>query len=155
MSSRVYFSAFDANKPYYMPEYKTEYSSGMDLKSAVDIVIPSGKFKLVDTNLKMKLDVDNMEAQVRPRSGLSLKNGIFVLNSPGTIDYDYTGSIGVILANFSDVDFHVEIGMRIAQLVLVEVVRHSPCYINNIDYNNLIGINNQRLDGGFGSTGVF
>ncbi|MEK6552133.1 MAG: dUTP diphosphatase, partial [Bacteroidota bacterium] len=105
-----------------LPEYATEGSSGLDLRAAVEteMKIEKGKVGLVPTNLKVEIPI-GYELQVRPRSGLSAKNGIGVLNSPGTIDSDYRGEIKVILFNFSDEDFIIKRGDRIAQMVVSKV----------------------------------
>ncbi|KAA0258070.1 dUTP diphosphatase [Deferribacter autotrophicus] len=129
-----------------VPEYKSSGSSGMDLRSRVDVVIPSGKFKLIPTGVYVELP-DGYEAQVRPRSGLALKHGITVLNTPGTIDSDYRGEIKVILVNFGNDDFQVKRGDRIAQLVVAEVIRAEVEIVDEITET-------ERGDGGFGSTGV-
>ena len=106
-------------KDIALPHYATEGSAGMDVRAAIDesVTIKSGEVKLVPTNLKMEIP-NGYEIQVRPRSGLALKHGIGLLNSPGTIDSDYRGEVGIIMSNFSKVDFVVNRGDRIAQLVL-------------------------------------
>lgn len=130
-----------------LPHYKTEGSAGMDLYAATDesIVIEAGKVKLVPTGIAFAMPV-GYECQIRSRSGLSLKNGIFGLNSPGTIDSDYRGEIKVILANFSDEDFTVKRGDRIAQMVFAkhEIVKWEE--VQTLD-------DTSRGEGGFGSTG--
>ena len=102
-----------------LPCYQTNCSAGMDVVAAInnEIVIPAGKVALIPTGLAIELP-EGYECQVRARSGLAIKNGIFVLNSPGTIDSDYRGEIKIILANFSETDFTVNKGDRIAQLVI-------------------------------------
>ena len=107
--------------PYDLPAYATEYAAGVDLKAvlASPIVLkPLGR-KIIGTGLKIALPV-GYEAQVRSRSGLAAKHGISVLNSPGTIDSDYRGEIGVILINLSNEEFSINPGERIAQLVLAK-----------------------------------
>lgn len=130
-----------------LPEYATSGSSGLDLRAAVDqdFVIVKGKFGLVPTNLRVEIPV-GYEIQVRPRSGLAAKSGIGVLNSPGTIDSDYRGEIKVILFNFSEEDFVIKRGDRIAQMVLSKVY-----FADLEESHNLNG--SQRGEGGFGHTG--
>ena len=130
-----------------LPEYATEGSSGMDIRAAVNdqITIASGKVALVPTNLSVEIPI-GYEIQVRPRSGLAAKNGIGVLNSPGTIDSDYRGEIKVILFNFGEKNFIVNRGDRIAQLVIAEVILAEVKEVT--DLNTSI-----RGEGGFGHTG--
>ena len=131
-----------------LPKYKTEGSAGMDLTACIDenIILKPLERKLIKTGIAIALP-KNYEAQVRPRSGLALKNGISVLNTPGTIDADYRGEIGVILINLSNEDFVVEKGMRIAQLVISPVVQAELVEVEELDET-------LRGQGGFGSTGV-
>jgi dUTP pyrophosphatase len=118
----------------------------MDLCSVESLVVPVGGRSLVRTGLKMALPA-GYEAQVRPRSGLALKRGVTVLNTPGTIDEGYRGEVGVILANFGDEDFKVEPGDRIAQMVIAPVTRAEVVETDELDAT-------VRGEGGFGSTGV-
>ena len=129
-------------------EYKTIDSAGMDLYSAVasDVIVESGKTAMIPTGIAIALD-RGYEAQVRPRSGLALKNGITVLNSPGTVDADYRGEISVIIINHSDKDFVVERGMRIAQMVIAQYHKAEIEVVEELD-------DTARGEGGFGSTGV-
>ena len=130
-----------------LPAYSTEGSSGMDIRAAVEseIILKAGKIVLVPTNLSVEIPI-GYEIQVRPRSGLAAKNGIGVLNSPGTIDSDYRGELKIILFNFGEEDFIIKRGDRIAQLVLAEVILAN---INQVgDLNS-----SQRGEGGFGHTG--
>lgn len=129
-----------------LPAYAHPSDAGMDLRSIEELVIPPGKRALVHTGLVMILP-PLYEAQVRPRSGLALKNGVTVLNAPGTIDSGYRGEIGVILANFGDVDFSVKRGDKIAQLVIAPVLQPETVETEVIDETD-------RGAGGFGSTGV-
>ena len=131
-----------------LPKYKTEGSAGMDLTACIDenIILKPLERKLIKTGIAIALP-NNYEAQVRPRSGLALKNGISVLNTPGTIDVDYRGEIGVILINLSNEDFVVERGMRIAQLVISPIVQAELVEVEELDET-------LRGQGGFGSTGV-
>ena len=102
-----------------LPHYATEGSAGMDIRAAIEneFIINSGEIKLVPTNLMFEIP-EGYEIQVRPRSGLALKHGIGLLNSPGTIDCDYRGEVGIIIYNISKDSFVVKRGDRIAQLVL-------------------------------------
>ncbi len=130
-----------------LPHYATEGSAGMDVRAAVEteIVIKAGEVKLVPTNLKVEIPV-GYEIQVRPRSGLALKNGIGLLNSPGTIDSDYRGEVGIIMSNFSKNNFVVKRGDRIAQLVLTQYTVADVIEVDTLS-------DSQRGEGGFGHTG--
>lgn len=130
-----------------LPEYKTEGSSGVDLFAAVvqSVELFPGKRTLVPTGIQMALP-EGLEAQVRPRSGLALREGISVLNAPGTIDSDYRGEIRVILFNASDVPFTIRRGMRVAQLVVSPVVKARFVTVDNLKATT-------RGVGGFGHTG--
>jgi dUTP pyrophosphatase len=128
-----------------LPGYATEGSSGMDLLSAVDVTLAPGARALVSTGVLIALP-DGYEAQVRPRSGLALKHGITCLNSPGTIDSDYRGTIGVILVNLGQETFHVRRGERVAQMVIAPVVRAEWDESNSLPET-------ARGEGGFGHTG--
>ena len=131
-----------------LPQYTTELSAGMDLRANIDVdlLLKPMQRVLVKTGLFIEL-VPGYEAQVRPRSGLAFKKGITVLNSPGTIDADYRGEIGVILVNLSDDDFIITDGERIAQMV---ISKHEQAIWNEVDSLE----NSARGSGGFGSTGV-
>lgn len=131
-----------------LPSYKTEGSAGMDICATLveDIVIPAGGIVLVPTNLSIELP-KGFECQVRSRSGLALKNGVFCLNSPGTIDSDYRGEIKVILANFSKEEFIIKSGERIAQLVIAKHEFVQWKLANELEES-------ERGIGGFGSTGI-
>ncbi len=129
-----------------LPLYKTEGSSGMDVQSIVDKCIEPGKWALVETGLYAEIP-EGYEIQVRSRSGLAFKNGVFVLNSPGTIDADYRGEIKIILANFSDTPFAISKGDRIAQLVVAQVTKASICVTESVNET-------KRGAGGFGHTGI-
>ena len=128
-----------------LPQYATEGSAGMDLRAAEAATISAGECAGVSTGLFLEIPA-GFEAQIRPRSGLALKHGITVLNSPGTIDSDYRGEVKVILANLGKEDFRIEIGDRIAQMVFAEVteaVFETVCELEETE----------RAAGGFGSTG--
>ncbi len=131
-----------------LPTYKTEASAGMDLRANIEeaIVLRPLERKIIKTGLFMELPV-GYEAQVRPRSGLAIKKGISVLNSPGTIDADYRGEIGVVLINLSREDFTVHDGDRIAQMV---IAKHEQ-----VDWEEVEVLEEStRGAGGFGSTGT-
>ena len=130
-----------------LPEYATEGSSGLDLRAAVEteMKIEKGKVGLVPTNIRVEIPV-GYEFQIRPRSGLAAKNGIGVLNSPGTIDSDYRGEIKVILFNFGEVDFIIKRGDRIAQMILSKVYKANLILTDELN-------NSSRGEGGFGHTG--
>lgn len=133
---------------FELPEYKTAQSAGMDLKAAVrdDVTLRPLQRAIIPTGLYIELP-EEYEAQVRPRSGLAAKHGVTVLNSPGTVDADYRGEIGVILVNLSDEVFVVKRGERIAQLV---IARHERAEWKETD---VLG-DTARGEGGFGHTGT-
>lgn len=134
------------NEEARMPEYAHEGDAGLDLFSVDDLIILPGESKLVKTGIQIELPKET-EAQIRPRSGLALKNQITVLNTPGTIDEGYRGEIGVILINHGKQEFHVEKGMKIAQMVVKPVFRVNVKEIEELT-------DTSRGEGGFGSTGV-
>ncbi len=131
-----------------LPTYATEHSAGMDLTAALEeaIEIDAGERMLIPTGLSIALPA-GYEAQIRPRSGLALKHGVTVLNSPGTIDADYRGEISVILANMGKEPFTVERGMRIAQMVIAQHAKVEWEVAEELDET-------ERGQGGFGSTGT-
>ena len=131
-----------------LPRYETELSAGMDVRSFIQspIILKPLERKLVNTGLYAQLE-KGYEIQVRPRSGLALKKGITVLNSPGTIDADYRGEIGVILINLSNDDFIINSGDRIAQLVVSKHERPNLEQTDSLD-------STLRGEKGFGSTGI-
>lgn len=134
------------------PEYATTGSSGFDLRANLpetNLVLPVGKRVLVPTGLFFELS-EGLEIQVRPRSGLAAKNGVTVLNTPGTVDADYRGEIKVILINLGDEDFTINHGDRIAQAVIASVIGKNVVNLNNVKE---INENTERGSGGFGSTG--
>ncbi|MRR21784.1 dUTP diphosphatase [bacterium] len=130
-----------------LPAYETEHSAGMDLRAFTGgpVILKPMERKLIPTGLYIEIPI-GYEAQVRPRSGLALKHGITVLNSPGTIDADYRGEIGVILINLSDSEFTVNDGDRIAQMI---IAGHERAELVQTD---IIG-NTARGEGGFGHSG--
>lgn len=132
-----------------LPTYASSEASGADVKAFIkeEIILPPGSSMLIPTGLRFAIP-EGYEIQVRPRSGLALKHQITVLNTPGTIDADYRGEVGVILINHSKEDFTIKPGMRIAQLVIVPVVQGN--FILNQDVLNK---ETKRGAGGFGHTG--
>ena len=131
-----------------LPEYATSQSAGMDLRANIEesIILAPLERKLIPTGLHIALPV-GYEAQVRPRSGLALKHGITVLNTPGTIDADYRGDIGIILINLSNKSFEVKPGERIAQLVICSHEKAEWELVDTLDSTD-------RNDGGFGHSGT-
>ena len=133
-----------------LPRYETDGAAGLDLLAAnpenCPIVIESLSRALVPTGIVLQLPGSH-EAQVRPRSGLAFRNGVTVLNAPGTIDADYRGEVQVLLVNFGSEPFAVTRGMRVAQLVVAPVARISLVEIDELDAT-------ERAGGGFGSTGL-
>ena len=136
------------NSQHDSPEYATSQSAGLDLRANLteSIMLKPLARTLVKTGLFIELP-KGYEAQVRPRSGLAYKKGITVLNSPGTIDADYRGEIGVILVNLSEQEFVIENGERVAQLVIAKHEQAQWIEVENLDETD-------RGAGGFGSTGV-
>ncbi|MCA3700916.1 dUTP diphosphatase [Brevundimonas sp.] len=132
-----------------LPSYETAGSAGMDLRAALAedaaLTLEPGARALIPTGLKMALE-PGWEAQVRPRSGLALKHGITCLNTPGTIDSDYRGEVGVILVNLGQEPFVIRRGERIAQMVIAPVAQVSVSEVDTLDETT-------RGAGGFGSTG--
>ena len=135
-----------SNNP--LPQYSTPYSAGMDLRANLEeaVTLQPLERKLIPTGLFIELP-EGYECQIRPRSGLALKHGISVLNSPGTVDADYRGEIGVILVNLSNEPFTVNPGERICQMV---VARHSTVEWECVEQL----AESDRSSGGFGHTGV-
>lgn len=131
-----------------LPQYATLLSAGMDLRANLDrpIVLKPLQRCLVPTGLYIALP-DGYEAQIRPRSGLALKKGVTLLNTPGTIDADYRGEIGVIMVNLSDEDFMIEDGERIAQMVIAKYEKAEWAEVTALDET-------ERGSGGFGHTGT-
>lgn len=129
-----------------LPIYETSQSAGADVRSTEYIVIPAHGRALVHTGLRVAIP-DGYEIMVRPRSGLALKNGITVLNTPGCVDADYRGEIGVILFNTTDKNFEIQAGDRIAQLVLSKVEQINWIEVDELDET-------ERGNGGFGHTQV-
>ena len=131
-----------------LPRYMTEHAAGMDLYAACEgeRVLEPGRILLVPCGFQMAVP-PGYEAQVRPRSGLALRHGLILPNSPGTIDADYRGEVGVILGNFSAEAFTIERGMRIAQMIIAPVTRAEVVCVDELEQT-------VRGAGGFGHTGV-
>ena len=131
-----------------LPRYESEGSSGMDLRAAVSqpVVLNPGDIKLIPTGISISLPL-GYEAQIRPRSGLALNHGVGMVNSPGTIDSDYRGEIGIILVNWGTAPFVVKRGQRIAQMVISKVYRAYLKEVQALD-------DTKRGSGGFGHTGL-
>ncbi len=130
-----------------LPAYMSEHAAGMDLSAAVKdkTAIPPGEWKLIPTGISIALP-DGYEAQVRPRSGLALKSGVSILNTPGTVDADYRGEVGVILMNHSKKDLIIKRGDRIAQMIINKIER--------IEFEEVAELTEtERGPGGFGHTG--
>lgn len=147
---KVAIRQLDHAKGLPLPHYATPGAAGLDLSAAIGenekITLKPGKRTLVPTGLQIHLP-EGYEAQVRPRSGLALKNGIALVNAPGTIDADYRGEIGVILVNLGEADFEITRGLRIAQMVIAPVSRVDLIAVDSVEAS-------ERGAGGFGSTGV-
>jgi len=138
-----------SNNP--LPRYATKDSSGLDLRANIDgtIVIEPGERALIPTGLKVAIPI-GYELQIRPRSGLALKSGISLVNSPGTIDSDYRGDVGIIIINHGHIPFTIVNGDRIAQAVLAPSIQLDWCEVN---HESLLS-ETERGEGGFNSTGV-
>ncbi|AXI48141.1 dUTP diphosphatase [Sulfitobacter sp. SK012] len=139
----------DADRSLGLPRYETAGAAGADLRAQLPdgaVELPVGQRVLIPLGLRMAIP-EGFEVQIRPRSGLALKHGITLPNSPGTIDADYRGPVGVILLNAGDGPFVIEHGMRIAQMVVAPVVQADFAAVEALD-------DTVRGAGGFGSTGV-
>lgn len=143
----IKFRKYNHEEDCVIPSYATDGSAGMDLSSAskTTITVKPGETKLVPTNLLIEIP-KGFEGQVRPRSGLALKHGITVLNSPGTIDSDYRGEVKVLLVNHGTEDFKVNYGDRIAQLIIAKYEKAVLKFSDDISET-------ERGSGGYGSTG--
>jgi dUTP pyrophosphatase len=131
-----------------LPSYESNSAAGMDIRAALSepVILQPGERSLIPTGLQMALP-HGYEAQIRPRSGLAIRNGITMLNSPGTIDADYRGELKVIVINHSNEAFTVNHGDRIAQMVIAPIVQLTVIETNELDETD-------RGAGGFGSTGI-
>jgi dUTP pyrophosphatase len=143
---KVYIQKFPGNEDIPLPQYMTDQAAGMDIFAAVpeEEIILTGQRKKIPTGVAIALP-EGYEAQIRPRSGLALKNGITLLNSPGTIDADYRGEIGLIVINHGEEPFVVKRGMRLAQMVVQRVFRAE--WVETPELNDTA-----RGSGGFGHT---
>ena len=135
------------NQDLPLPKYESTHSSGMDLRADVkeDIVLKAGERTLIPTGLAVEFP-DGHELQIRPRSGLAIKNGISMVNTPGTIDADYRGEFKVIIINHGSEDFVIKRGDRIAQMVMAPIVQPEIIEVQEVN-------DTDRGAGGFGSTG--
>lgn len=147
MTIDIYIKQLTHGNDLPLPSYATSHSAGLDLMAAIDedVVLTKGERKLIPTGIAIALP-EGYEAQIRPRSGLALKNGITVLNTPGTIDADYRGEIGVILINLGSEDFTITRGMRIAQMIISQFSHVGFTLVEDLSET-------KRGVGGFGSTG--
>ncbi|MEL6573252.1 MAG: dUTP diphosphatase [Pseudomonadota bacterium] len=140
-----------ADQSVPLPAYQTKGAAGADMRANFGMgggskTLAPGERALIPTGLRMAIP-DGMEVQIRPRSGLALKNGITMINAPGTIDCDYRGPVGVLVVNLGHAAFEITHGMRIAQMVLAPVVQAQFAIVDSLE-------NTTRGTGGFGSTGV-
>jgi dUTP pyrophosphatase len=146
--TEIQFKQLDHAKDLPLPSYESTSAAGMDVRAAIEepLLLKPGERTLIPTGLQMALP-HGYEAQIRPRSGLAIRNGITMLNSPGTIDADYRGEVKVIAINHSQEDFTVNHGDRIAQMVIAPVVQLTIIAVDELDETD-------RGEGGFGSTGI-
>lgn len=145
---KVYFKKLPHATDLALPSYESDYAAGMDIRAALDkpVELQPGRRALVPTGLQMALP-QGYEAQIRPRSGLAYRNGITMLNTPGTIDADYRGEVKVLAVNLGDSAFTIEHGDRIAQMVIAPVTQADVQEAETL-------ADTKRGSGGFGSTGV-
>ncbi len=145
---RVYIKRLPHNEDLPLPQYMSSHAAGMDLYAALEkeIILVPGERKLIPTGLAIALP-DGYEAQIRPRSGLALKKGISLVNTPGTIDADYRGEIGVILINHGNDEINIKRGDRIAQMVINKIEQPVLVEVEELEETS-------RAKGGFGHTGV-
>ena len=145
---RVQIKRLDTSKDVPLPTYETEGASGMDLRAAVvgEVVLNPGDVKLIPTGLKVSIP-RGYEAQIRPRSGLALKHGVGMVNTPGTIDSDYRGEIGLVMINWGQKPFVIQRGDRVAQMVISKV-----CRAVLLETDELASTN--RGEKGFGHSGM-
>lgn len=146
---KVSLKVIDKNKSYRLPKYTNMYASGSDLFASLDtmcVELKPNTFMLIGTNISVDLP-EGYEFQIRSKSGIALKNNVFVLNSPGTIDSDYRGEIKVILYNLGERSFIIENNMKIAQMVLSKTEQVNFILTEDLSVT-------ERNDGGFGSTGL-
>jgi dUTP pyrophosphatase len=145
---KIFVKRLRKDFPVSLPQYMTEGASGMDLFACLekDVTLEPGERRLIPTGVAVAIPV-GFEGQVRPRSGLANRNGIGVVNGPGTIDSDYRGEIGVLLINFGKESFTIRNGERIAQIVISQVFRATLEEVDDLP-------STQRQGGGFGHTGI-
>ena len=131
-----------------LPDYETEGSSGMDIRASVrePVLMEPGEIKLIPTGMAVSIP-PGYEGQIRPRSGLALKHGVGLINSPGTIDSDYRGEIAIIMINWGEKSFTIRRGDRIAQMIISKVHRADLVEVDDLD-------STKRGDGGFGHSGI-
>ena len=144
---KVFFKVLPHAETLELPSYATAASAGMDLRAALDrpVLLQPGERKLIPTGLQMALP-EGYEAQIRPRSGLAIRHGITMLNTPGTIDADYRGEVKVIAINLGEETFEIRHGDRIAQMIIAPVSRAEIAVVAQLPETD-------RGEGGFGSTG--
>ncbi len=145
---QVKFKKLQKDKGLLLPAYASEGSSGMDIRAYVNepVVLRPGETKLIPTGLAVSIPF-GYEAQIRPRSGLALRHGIGLVNSPGTIDSDYRGEIGLIMINWGDKSFVIKSGDRVAQMIISRVYQADILLVEDLDETT-------RGEGGFGHTGI-
>jgi dUTP pyrophosphatase len=145
---KIAFKRLEHATDLELPSYESEYAAGMDIRAALDkpLTLDTGERTLIPTGLKMALP-KGYEAQIRPRSGLAYRNGITMLNTPGTIDADYRGEVKVLAVNLGDEPFVIGHGDRVAQMVIAPVIQAQVHEVESLP-------NTERGSGGFGSTGV-
>ena len=145
---KVEIKRLDGGEDIPLPAYETPGAAGMDLRAAVKekVILNPGEIKLVPTGLAVSVP-GGYEAQIRPRSGLALKHGIGMVNSPGTIDSDYRGEIGLIMINWGRKPYAISRGDRVAQMLITKVYRAEVMEVKNLDPT-------PRGDGGFGHSGI-
>ncbi|HCT52492.1 MAG TPA: dUTP diphosphatase [Balneola sp.] len=146
--SSILFKKLAHARDLPLPEYESKSAAGMDIRAALNesLTLKPGERMLIPTGLQMSIPV-GFEAQIRPRSGLAIRNGITMLNTPGTIDADYRGEVKVIAVNHGKENFIVNHGDRIAQMVIAPVTQFSVEEVEELD-------STERGEGGFGSTGI-
>ncbi len=144
----VKIKRMDAHRDIPLPCYETDGAVGMDLRAAVDktVTLNPGEIRLIPTGFKVSIP-QGYEAQIRPRSGLALKHGIGMVNSPGTIDADYRGEVGVIMINWGEEPFTVHRGDRVAQMIITQVFRAGLLEVEELEATG-------RGEGGFGHSGL-
>ena len=146
ITTRVLIQRLPGSESIELPAYQTEGAAGMDVRAVEERMLQPGETALIPTGFSIAVPV-GFEAQLRPRSGLALKNGITLLNSPGTIDSDYRGPVGVILTNLGHEPFYIHRGDRIAQMVIAKVERAEWEIVESLEET-------RRGEGGFGSSGT-